>query len=1044
MASVFTADHSGNVTHVDFWTTSNNAEYEIYVRDGYFGSELTHQTGNCPECGYYSIPLNTSIPVDAGQQFTVGVNMTTPGYDHPIPVEFVTSMADPTIQTDVSFVRHNSSCEWTDLADYSRNACLRARMVATFNCTCGDICVNQTGWWRDGSVFNANNTAPIQAAVDAATAGETIHVAAGSYTENVNIGISHLTLVGEGADVVDVRADSTSDHVFEVTADYVNISGFNVTGATGDWKAGIYLSGRQHCNISDNRASNSYYGIRLNSSSNNTVTKNNASNGDHGICMGYSSNYNMVTDNIADSNTYDGIRMWDSCNNNTVTNNTANSNKRHGIRLRSLSNNNTVTDNTANSNDYCGIYLHDSSNNMLTSNTASNNGVGIGLEYSSDNMLTGNNASGNGVGIGLEYSSDNTLTSNTLTSNTALGNGCGIMLGAGVKMSESVGNKTASNNFGRRSPVSSKDTLADNDASDKGYGIGLGAGVERVESTSNNTLTSNTASSNEIGIWLEYSSNNTLTSNTASNNGVGIGLEYSSDNTLTSNTANSNIAAPVLPANGGPPGSGIWMEYSSNNTLTSNTASDNSNHDIYITNSPSNTFADNTLNGTTVSFTYSGDISLKGVGLPAADPTGWHNISKFISATNLTADAWLYLNFSYSGYDLDDLVEASLTVWKHNGTRWVKDGWDNGRYLDTTGDVVGVNITTFSVFAPMGVPPLHHINVTPTSKTLGINESQDFIARGYAQDGAEISEYFVFAWACSDKYVGNFTPVNDTATNFTAEHVGITYITASNGSKMSNEVQVTVDAAEPTNVTVINGTAIVTSGDANVTCNLGDNVTGWINITAIGNATNSSEVNSSKPRYGLGSGDKVVSGVIVNVSGTIASELEKNGTIRIKICYNATTLAALGIDASTLAIWKYDNDTEKWVKQPSTRSGTCVYADVDHLCTFGLVGSKATPSGGGSSGGSGTYPPGWFGTPTPTVTATKAPAASATGATTPAPPGERVTPAPTKKPAMAKAAAPAAEGTTAGTAKKSAPGFTAIFAIAGMLAVAYAMMRRKG
>jgi PGF-CTERM protein len=52
--------------------------------------------------------------------------------------------------------------------------------------------------------------------------------------------------------------------------------------------------------------------------------------------------------------------------------------------------------------------------------------------------------------------------------------------------------------------------------------------------------------------------------------------------------------------------------------------------------------------------------------------------------------------------------------------------------------------------------------------------------------------------------------------------------------------------------------------------------------------------------------------------------------------------------------------------------------------------------------------------------------------------------APTKRPAAAKATAPAAEGTTAETAKKDAPGFTAVFVIAGMLAVAYAMMRRRG
>ncbi|KAF5419762.1 MAG: hypothetical protein C5S45_06055, partial [Candidatus Methanocomedens sp.] len=46
-----------------------------------------------------------------------------------------------------------------------------------------DIYVNETGWWHDGGDFNASST-QIQAAIDNATAGETIYVYNGSYTEN--------------------------------------------------------------------------------------------------------------------------------------------------------------------------------------------------------------------------------------------------------------------------------------------------------------------------------------------------------------------------------------------------------------------------------------------------------------------------------------------------------------------------------------------------------------------------------------------------------------------------------------------------------------------------------------------------------------------------------------------------------------------------------------------------------------------------------------------------------------------------------------------
>ena len=130
MASVFTANQDSDLTHVDFWTTSNNAQYEIYVWDGFFGTQLAHQTGTCQEYGYYSIPLSAPISRNAGQQFTVGVTMTTPGYNYPMAVEYEsTGTVEPPIQTGVSFARHTGSDSWADLAGSNRNACLRARIV---------------------------------------------------------------------------------------------------------------------------------------------------------------------------------------------------------------------------------------------------------------------------------------------------------------------------------------------------------------------------------------------------------------------------------------------------------------------------------------------------------------------------------------------------------------------------------------------------------------------------------------------------------------------------------------------------------------------------------------------------------------------------------------------------------------------------------------------------------------------------------------------------------------------------------------------------
>jgi C1A family cysteine protease len=128
MANVYTTGSAGDLTHVDFYTTSSNASYEIYVWDGSFGTELRHQTGSCAEPGYYSIPLSSPLSLGAGAQFTLGVDMNTPGYNYPIPIEVLSPYANPPIQSGVSFIKCTAASPWDDTADYGWNACLRARM----------------------------------------------------------------------------------------------------------------------------------------------------------------------------------------------------------------------------------------------------------------------------------------------------------------------------------------------------------------------------------------------------------------------------------------------------------------------------------------------------------------------------------------------------------------------------------------------------------------------------------------------------------------------------------------------------------------------------------------------------------------------------------------------------------------------------------------------------------------------------------------------------------------------------------------------------
>jgi len=348
---------------------------------------------------------------------------------------------------------------------------------------------------------------------------------------------------------------------------------------------------------------------------------------------------------------------------------------------------------------------------------------------------------------------------------------------------------------------------------------------------------------------------------------------------------------------------------------------------------------------------------------------------------------------------------------------------------------------------------LQRINVTPTSQTLNISESMNFNATGYDHNDDLIDpSNLTFGWGTTPPGVGTLNATTGSVVNFTARHSGRTEIYAVNGSVSSNEaykVWITVNAP-PETENVANGTGNATSGNSTAIVNLNNrSINGTITIEEIGYPLNETEDIGNQT--GLGTDSEPIKGANVTVNGSIVAALnDTGGYVHIRIDYNESQLG--NIDENTLYIYKFVNGTG-WVRLIKDNPSYCtangrnttvnyVWVNVTECSTFLLTGTPtATPTPPGGGGGEGTYPPGWFGTQAPSVTATKAPAASTTA--TDAPPGERVTPAQTKKPAAAKATAPAAEGTATTTPAKGAPGLTAALVIAGLLAVAYVVMRRR-
>ena len=561
----------------------------------------------------------------------------------------------------------------------------------------------------------------IQQAVYNANDGDTIIVRDGTYTENVEVmNKQNLTIRSQnGSENCIVTANNTNESVFHLYSLWgeltrVNISGFTIQNATGQFDAGIYLTGAEHCTISDNIVTNNYRGIRLVYSSNNNTIMNNSVlyNYDSGIDIGdayneLQSNNNTLTNNTVSFTTNSvGIRLEDS-HNNTLTNNNANENNGTGIDL-SHSNNNTITNNTANANDVAGIYLDDSQDNDFIGNTANANGYsteylrgGIVLGDSRYNNLTNNNATGNkDAGIVLLYYSDhNNLTNNTANAND--GDGIYLLYADNNPLTDNIAN--ANNGTGIFLRTSWYNNLTNNTAN-ANNGTGIRLEPYYGEIMNNNTLVGNTANSNgNNGIYLYHADNNTLVGNTAnSNNMNGIVLDYSDSNVLSANRArghndsgiklnsadvNELIRNTVIDNH-----YGITIAYSANNTITCNLVYQNTEAGFYsIWWSINNTIADNNI-------IFNGAYNNDSGGWEWNFWTGEYQIYDVVAENNywgtaVSEEIAASINESPGSVDYEPFLyeqspcapglpalRVNKTVW--NGTAWVKEVRD--AYLNDT------------------------------------------------------------------------------------------------------------------------------------------------------------------------------------------------------------------------------------------------------------------------------------------------------------------------------------------------------------------------
>ena len=262
------------------------------------------------------------------------------------------------------------------------------------------------------TIYVPENYTLIQDAVDAASPGDTIIVREGTYEENIEV-YKRLTIRSEnGSDSTVVQAEYPDLPVFEVAADYVNLSGFTVKGAYEDH--GIYLYSADYCTISNNICSENEEGILLIVSENNNISNNNCYLNNDSISI-FLSNSNNISNNVCSDNVDDGIYLIMS-NSNNISNNVCSDNGDDGIKLY-MSDSNNISDNNSPANNF-SISLTDSANNSVSGNVCSYSSVcGIFIAGSTNNSISNNHGTYNYAGIGLMNSNDNSIFKNNCSEN---------------------------------------------------------------------------------------------------------------------------------------------------------------------------------------------------------------------------------------------------------------------------------------------------------------------------------------------------------------------------------------------------------------------------------------------------------------------------------------------------------------------------------------------------------------------------------------------------------------------------------------------------
>ncbi len=130
-ANDFTATSSDPVTMVGFYTPVASADYELYTASTHGGTRTAQGSGTLARAGYHTVALSSPLAVTPGQSFSVILKLTTPGFVHPVAIEYAFPgySSQATSEAGQSFLSPDG-ISWDDVGSASNatpmNICIKA------------------------------------------------------------------------------------------------------------------------------------------------------------------------------------------------------------------------------------------------------------------------------------------------------------------------------------------------------------------------------------------------------------------------------------------------------------------------------------------------------------------------------------------------------------------------------------------------------------------------------------------------------------------------------------------------------------------------------------------------------------------------------------------------------------------------------------------------------------------------------------------------------------------------------------------------------